>query len=350
MNMKILKKMILVSLLALLVLPNVVQSQNVTEQLRMRLEQTDNIIERAREAVFATNSPHAKVAYEQAVELQRRAWQLFMRGSGNNNYLTANSLTLKARQKAADALKAARTTAQSESTVLQRLERAENILDRVRQLAGNDGNNYQNLVDIYTSTRHNLDLAWEFYRSGQYKPAYKLANQVINASEKLLKRVNQYIQSKGNYERRMEAVRDYYEMVEGVLSECNSEKAHRLIEQAKGIFQKAESLASEQHYIAALTNLQTAKSMVRKAMKECRGIKPLEQRYEKLLAKAERLSDKIPSGDDMGQRLLTQVYDQLRLAKDKYEQNKPDAAVAALKAAQLTLERLETHIRSNSGR
>lgn len=350
MNKKILKKILLVSILIFLVLPNIVQSQNVTEQLRMRLEQTDDILERARETVFATNSPHAKVAYEQAVELQRRAWQLFRMGPGNNNYINANNLTLKARQKAADALKAARITVQSESAVLQRLERAENILDRVRQLAGNDGNNYQNLVDIYTSTRHNLDLAWEFYRSGQYKPAYKLANQVINASEKLLKRVNQYIQSKSNYERRMEAVRDYYEMVEGVISECSSQKAHRLVEQAKEVFQKAESLASEQHYIVALKNLQTAKSMVRKALKECRGVKPLEQRYEKLLAKAERLSDKIPSNDDMAQRLLAQAYDQLRLAKDKYEKNKADATVAALKAAQLTLERLETHIRSNSGR
>jgi len=345
MNTKILKKMILVSLVALFVLPVVSQSQDVTEQLRARLEQTDEIIERAREAVQTTNSPHAKVAYDQAVALQKRAWQLFLMGPGNYRYINADKLTRQARKKAGEALKAARITSQSESAVLQRLERAEGILDRIRQIDG--GENRPTLVRLYETARNHLDLAWEFYRSGKYKPAYKMANQVINGGEKLLKQINRYVQNRNNYDRRFETVREYLERADGVVVDCNSEKAQRLLEQAKETFQRAESLAAEGQYNVALRNLKSARDMAGKAIRECKGVRPLEQRYERLKARTDRLRDKVQQNDDTGQRLLAQTYEQLRLAREHYDNKMVKAASAALKAAQLTLGQLEKHLRSN---
>lgn len=332
------KYWLLLGLVAIIASPILAQTDMQAEKVRTELERTDEVIERAVEAVRSTNAPMAAVALKRAMDFQREA-----RGCFNRRWhFKAYKLTFEAREQAKSALVRCRLTEQGETVVLRKLERAAELLERAKEAMppGPEGR----LRAIYESAKNNLNRAWEFYRIQRYRAALKLANQVTNAGQDILNAANRQIRRYAEFERRAEAVAELIAKAREKIAECSSDDALRLVEQAHKMYRLSGELASESKYAAALRNLQQARKMAIEASKMCNGVGALSRRYDRIRSEAHRLAERISPDDNTAKRLLKQVHEQLRLAEDSISREQTEAAAASLKAAHLMLNQLKKHL------
>ncbi len=315
---------------------------NTADMLRNELERTDQLIEQAKEAVRASQSPVARFNLEAAIDLQAKAWRAF-----DNEYpRLAVRLTMQARERAKKALASARTSEQGERVVLAKLERISELLERAREIMiGQNAHSYRTILE---TARDNIDRAWEFYNSGQFRAALTLANQAEKALDKLIRRTDRDNRNQLNFERRAEAVRQQIERAELLLSDCKSPNAQKLVDQAIEAFQQARQFVTEGRTRAAVQAMQRAKTMVTRAIRECRGDDLLVRRYEKLKSNLERLSEEVAPSDDHGRKFIEMAAEQLRLAEKAFNDNRSEAAAAALKAAEMTMSQLRRYLESGN--
>jgi hypothetical protein len=338
MKTEILRYWLLVGLIALLATSGLAQTNAQVGKVRTELERTDEVIERAKEAVRSTNAPVAGLALQKAIKLQKGAREWLR----HRQLPAAYNQTIKAREQAKSALVRCRLTEQGETVVMRKLERAAELLERAKEAMppGPDGR----LCAIYESAKNNLSRAWEFYRIQRYRAALKLANQVINAGQDILNAANRQIRRYAEFERRSDAVVELIARVREKIAECGSDDALRLVEQAHKTYQLSRELASESKYAAALRNLQQARKMAMEASKMCNGVGALSRRHERIKNETDRLAERISPDDDTARRFLNQVYEQLQLAEDFINRQQTEAAAAALKAAHLTLNQLKKRV------
>jgi len=321
-----------------------VHSQNantIVENLRTELQRTDEIIERAREMVRASNAPASALALEQAIGLQKQAWDNFYRGTVDG-YSFALKLTIQAREQAKQALANSRFSEQGQDAVLNRLERTEDLLRQAHEEMPNAVD--ESLGTIFDSARRNLAQAWEFYRNGQYRPAVKLANQVEKTAKRLLQIANRQQNFQANFQRRLEAVKQFIDRVQEEAANCQSEPAHNLIQKAKEALQLAVELASKRQYEVASYHLQQARKLAAEAADFCGRAKEFNSSLERLQSEAERLREQIRPTDENGMRLLEQVFGQIESAREYIARQDSEGAVATLRAAQLTLKQLQRYL------
>lgn len=336
----------LITAAGLLLVTASVQAQNgiLQDRLLSELERTDQVISRSREVVLTANSSQAKLAYDQAVNLQAQAQERFRLGPGSGNWEISAKLTLQARLRAQEAIAAARDSEQNETALLRRLERASDLLDQAHEALGHTDN--QMLQALYESAQRNLDRAWEFHRKQQYRAAMKLANQVERAAEKILQAINRETQREQNYERQVENVRRFMEQVRQQTADCDNPQTTPLLEQAQRAFSLAEHVEAGGQRDAALRALQNCRDLADQASRGCSGEGDLQRRYDRLVGQADHLAEELDPGDRGSANLLRQAREQLDLARRYLEQNQFQVAVPALKAAQLSLDELQRRIQN----
>jgi len=324
-------------------------SNDQIEQLRLFLEQNDEILERARDAVRATNvsTPLAEMTLQQASKLQESAWESFRL----ERYSMAYSLARRARDKANAVLAAIRQTHQDEGeTVVQRrLERAADLLDRAKGSA-TDGQR-RLMRTLYETANSNLHRAWEFYRNGQYRPALKLADQVEKTAQKILTMNNAATRGQHQLERRLENANQLMDRAQSAVADCGSESAGRLMDRADDALMMARRLEQENRPLAALQALKNAREMAQRALAECQGSDQLIVRYERLRQRAEMLTELVSNTSGQAgttaRRLIEQAYDQLEMAKSYIDRGKPEQALPALQATSLALRQAQKYIESH---
>ncbi|UCD65101.1 MAG: hypothetical protein JSW34_06635 [Candidatus Zixiibacteriota bacterium] len=314
------------------------QSGNAPANLRTDLERTDQLIERARDAVRASNSVRAQLALENAENLQTSAWEQFNLDN-LAGYRQAATLTRQAREQAKKALVSASYIQQGPDAVQRRLERAEELLSRVKEELGPSQN--RRLTDLCESAEDNLRTAWEFYRDGEYRPALKLANQVDNAVRRIISVSNRQMQGTATFERYLDNVRETLEATRRQVAECDSETAVKLMEQARSSFELAMDLSEKDKPRMAVDALQTAKKLATQARLDCGGLEgTLAERYERIRSEVDQLSETTPAENKEAWQLIDQVYEQLDLARNYIDDGDTKAAAASLKAAELTLKQV----------
>ncbi len=307
-------------------------------KLRMELERTDQIIERAREAVRVSQSPASKISLERARQLQNLAWENFRKGT-TEGYKAALLLTRQAREQAQNAMSYGRVTEQNTDLVLRRLEKVDDMVDRLSETLREDPQ--RNFQGVYDAARNNLDNAWEFYRNGQYRPALKLANQVERALRKIWQAANRHRRQAENVDRQLERVGELIESARISMAECNSDPARRLFQEAEKSYETAKDVAAKENHQAARKALERARKLALEAKKECASFDDLESRYQRLKGQADGLRERLGNRNSHAQRLLEQAYEQLRKAAGHIEGREANKAAAALKAAQLSLNQLK---------
>ena len=316
--------------------------QNARSYVRMELERTDQMLQRAGDAIRGGNSPIARANYDKAKEIQEMAWNQF-RKETLEGYQAALKLTRMARQQAGTALSNSRQTEQYEGVILQKLERAGDLLERAKEAVELSDN--ANLQAIFDLASENLTKAWEFYRNGDYKPALKLVNQVVKTIEKILSSFNDQLRKEGFYERHRDRISQMLQNNRQLINQCGSEEGQAFMLQAENAFKRAEELSDEKHYRAALKQLQMARQMAVKAARECQGQDFLTNRYERIKSEADRIAEQIagmPSEQtEPARELLEQLYQQLELSRSYIEGEQTEPAIASLKAAQLILSQLK---------
>ncbi len=345
MKKKMLKSLLIVIAAALLAPISSAQiTGDLIENLRTELERTNHILERVREVVRTASSPPAALALEQAVRLQRQAWENFGTGTPEG-YKFASKLTQAAREQAHKALSIARLSEQGEETVLRKLERIKELLSRAHESLG--GSADESLKALFGSARRQLRQAWEFYRAREYRPALKLGNQVEKTVRRLLKIVNRHHNRQANFQRRVETVRELLSRVRERVAACKSEAAERIFKQAEESFHKALELAENGRFEQAVDQLQRARRIARKAAEMCGQADNISGRLESLKSEADRIKEELPVNDETAARLIGQVYGQLENAREFISRQDSEAAAAALKAAQLTLRQLKRYLDSS---
>jgi hemoglobin-like flavoprotein len=319
------------------------------DNLRMEMERTDQVIEQARQAVQESRSETGQIALDQAKAVQTQAWEQFRKGNAYG-YGQAAKLTVVARELAQKAIAASRMgspTEENEDIVLRKLERVRQLLDRAREeIAGTDNSRVRTL---YQSARDNLDQAWEFYRASQYRPAVKLCNQVENAVRKMLAAAQQQKRGESQFERRAEQVQSRLEKQLQQMSDCGSENGQKLFEQAREMYRKALQMADQNNPGAAQKQLQQARRLANQANEECRNGDALQQRLQTMTQKFERLQQQVEQNDDLGQRLMNQIREQLQIAEKEMVAHHNEGASAAIKAAQLFMNQLANHLKLQQG-
>lgn len=333
-NSHIFLSAIMIVAVLLLWSPSIAQGPPNTDQsdrLERELERTDQTLERIADAVAQANVPLAELALEQARELQAQAWEAFR----NNHPILASALTKQARERGRVALSLSRQVEQYEGAVVRRLERASDMLDRVAEKL--DRSDRQVLRDLYESARNNLVRAWEFYRSEQYKPALKLADQVEQTARKLMQAAGQGGRDDAVYQRRRDVVSDFVGSAHVITSGCESAEAERQITHARRMLELADNLNEQGQAGQALESLKRAREAAMNAVRECQGADQLERRYQRLLGETERLAEQAGNNRD-ATRMLQQSREQLRIAREHMNNANPEAAAAALQAAQLTIQ------------
>jgi hypothetical protein len=311
-------------------------------RLERELELTDEVLRKAREVVVQSDNALVSANLSAAVKLQEWAWEQHAQLRRRFNvdlYRPALNATLTAREKATGALANFRQREQYEGIVLRDLERAKELLERAREAIAHTDN--EGLRGLYASAENNLVQAWEFYRKGQLRPAFKLADQVKKAAKKLLKAANADLRAQGVYERRHQRVREHLDQVRQQVAGCTAGEAEALLQNAMNAFRRSEEAESQDRYGIALRQLQTARELAGRAARKCQGGESLAARYERLNAELDRLrgESEIPSGKDSEAvtAMLRQAEDQLTMARSLMDSHEFESATVSLKAAQLAL-------------
>jgi hypothetical protein len=304
-------------------------------QLRRELERTDELIVRAREAVSASDDALAAQALERAVTFQKTAYTALEQ----TQYVLALTWTKKAREQASAAISNSRMAGQLDGVVNVRLERARDLLDRVREAI--DGPLTPGMTIAFEQARNSLAQAWEFYRRGQMRAAAKLVEQVEQSVQRLQNMAREYNQSAQEFDFRYDNVLQSLEQAKLMLVECQSPVARDQLDQAEQMLQLARQMRGEDHPEAAIASVNRAHEAVRRANRECQGSDRLEERLQQLEAEAERLQTRL-EGAGAGSveaplGLLTQAREQLKLARKYLGEEKNDQAMVALQAANLAM-------------
>ncbi len=311
---------------------------SLIDALKAELERTDQLIDRAKDAARASHAPVAQLSLKAAVDLQAKAWRAF-----DNDYpRLAHRLTMQAREKAKRAIAAGRMTEQSEHVVLNKLERVNEMLERARELLASRADaGYQT---IFHSAQDSHSKAWEFYRSQQYRPAIKLADQAEKALRKLLRAVEGDWRGQMSFDRRSEAAEQLLQRARTLAADCASAHASELVDQATAAWRRGRELADSGNYQAALRALQQSRKLANQAARECRGEDGLRHRFERIKNEADRLNETITPSDDQARRFIRLTHEQLELAEEALDKGRTESAAAALKAAELTMNQLKRYL------
>jgi hypothetical protein len=315
-----------------------------TEMLRAELDRTDEMIDRAKDAIQNLGNPQAALALQMAEKLQQQSRDYFDKGAGY--YKTSLSLTFQAREQVRIALSVGGQIEQNDGAVQRRLEHAQDLLDRAADAIQDDDN--RSMHAIYDAAKDNLDRAWEFYRNKQYRPALKLADQVENAAEKLLALENGEGIRSEDFDRRLENVSRFLDQAKEATDGCNSASAATLLEEARKAFDLSKGLFDKGQIDAAFQALRQARTLAGTAARDCQGIDRLSQRYDRLRAETDRTSEKVQAlqgrNRDAAEKLVNQAYRQLELAQGYIRTGQAEKATAALQAAQLALRQVGIYI------
>lgn len=317
-------------------------NDNQRERVLAELDKTDQMIQQAEDLITSTDNPTGLAFLEQAKQTQVSAKDMF----DQNRFIEARRLTLLARDLVRKALKTNRVTEQSGDQALRKLERAEDKLDRAREvLSGSDN---PALNSLYESSVDNLKRAWEFYNTKQYNPAARLAEQVEKAAERIINGQVRLSAAEANYERRLETVREAIDQAKMIVEDCQSEQGKTLLAQAEAGLAMAEELASKDQSLAAVEALQRAKRLANRAFRECNGFESLAARYQRLLSQSDEIKERSQSLTGQTKEsvdlLLNKANEQLDLANAAIQAGDQDKAIPALQAAQLALRQAEEMI------
>ncbi|UCC43938.1 MAG: hypothetical protein JSU65_12625 [Candidatus Zixiibacteriota bacterium] len=311
------------------------------DRTRTELERTDQILERAREAVYASPTPNGEAAMGQATRLREASWESFTA----HMYGQAMEQTKAARQYAEQAIAAGRSAEENGEMVQRRLEHAAGLLERVRENAPDDIPHQ--FRALWRTAEESLQRARQFYNEGQYRPALKLSNQAEKAARKIAEAFQGRDYEQKRFQRRFEEVDNLIVNTREIVAGCGSDKAAEMLQQSIRLMNQAGELDAKGQIKGAREMLQKAFQMANRAAGECRGKGEFLDRLERVQAAYEALVDKVEPDDTEGQELLAQISEQLDLASQAYESGDLDAANAALRAAWLTIRQLRLYLQTD---
>lgn len=311
-------------------------AQTLRDLVQVELQRTQQIIDRAQDAVAPLHDPHLDDAIRRARDLQKQAEDAF----GLERYLLARGLTLQARGIVRGLAGMLRPTEQQDGNLQGRLDHAERMFADATEMAVDP-----QLQGLLENARANLDRAWDFYRKGDLRPAVKLLEQVERMLDQILGRGHSDEQGGEHFMRRIDAIRDLIDDALALTANCAIPAARIKAEEADRQFDQARQLHEQHRPLLALRALQQARDLATRAIADCDAgveldqlVTRIEQQRDRLL---ERIGQRTDDAAESARKLATQARTQIDDAKQALQAKNKETAAANLKAAQLTLRQAE---------
>ncbi len=229
--------------------------------IERELEKTDAVIERAAEAVSASRNLKAESLLKMAVELQSKG----KHAKEQFRYGQALDLTLKAREKAYEAIGFTKKDEENENLVLRAIERTDQAISQAQELARDmDQKRVSSLLDMAIRSQQK---AKEFYREHRLKMALKLTLEARETANKIKGLAGNGERMDRLAEKQLNAAVRFLDKASVIIQESRNQSAVDLLEKAEGLLKRARELFAQNAFAKSIKDSQSARGMVEKALK-----------------------------------------------------------------------------------
>lgn len=293
--------------------------------VRVELERTNELLQRAHDVVRRSGNPRAMADLQLAVRVQESAWEHFRA----QQWILAVEKTMQARNLGQRAVHQAQQQGTLEQRALRVLEDAQQKLDRSRDCLGDPPSETAMRLRALAAAR--LEQAREAFHELKYQVAIDIAMQVHRMLDELCSR-----RPVQHVEQLLESVRRLIERASQDLEACDpAARAH--LDRARERLARAEDMQRAGNPLAAAQNAQQAKELALRALRACErqpdaadidGI--LEETAEHLQDLAARLHD---SGHPEAMRVMERALEHLEKARRLHQDGRLRQALAEVRVA-----------------
>ncbi|MFH2054319.1 MAG: hypothetical protein ABIJ61_00035, partial [bacterium] len=307
------------------------------DRFRGELEQTDQLIDEAKDLLADTENPKAEQLLGQAVEMQQRAWDAYH----DNSHQMLGQYSKLARDLVTQALGLLQRGFENRSFVEQELERTADILDRARDLiAGSDAPLAQTLLEQAADLQ---ERGREFMQQQQLRRALQLSLRARGIANDVLAGASSGERRQHQLEQFNERLRNDYEELK--LLATDNEAAQLLLDQAVELFQRTQGFIEEERWDQATTLLSQAAGHLRRARKlltqedesvtAARALQLAQTRLQRLHERATELNT------DAADDLLEEAAEKLQKAQGYQDSGDHHRVLVTVRVVMELLQRAE---------
>jgi len=310
------------------------------------LEQTDQLMDKARSAVDESGSQRGRTLYQNAVALQERAWEQYRR----RMYRSAEMHSQKAREKAIEAIAATRSPEENENAVARQLERTDEVLDGMRSkldewVGRGRGMRAQASDSQFESLIRRQQTAWQHYHERRLRASLKLTLQVREQVARMTEQARRYRHGWSDTESALERMRDFIDHAREPVMESGLSKNIEMFQRAEHRCEQAREAYQTGQMSVAREHLRLCRELVNRSLagiEEAANPEQVEELIKQAQQRWERIEGNvIESGDDLLRDLHRQAEDHLKRARNQLRQEKMVQALAHVRAAVGMLNQVE---------
>lgn len=309
------------------------------------LERTDQVIEKATEAVAESGSKKGEALLQNARRFQEQARDHFRR----HRYGQAAQSTQKAREKAFEAIAATRTPEENENAVRRQLERTDEMLQGFREKIGDMSRGRGK----FSATRwegwlQRQQTAWQYFHERRLRPALKLTLQVRERFTRLAEQARRYRHGPANAEQNLDRLREFLDRVRGPVTEAGLDKNIEILKRAERRLAQAEEALANGQTSLANEHAKICRELLNRALADTER-RMNRQEVADLMAQAEKERDQlegavIDSGDPELRDLFRRASGELQRARSMADAGKPAQALAHARTAVKLLNAIEERL------
>ena len=336
-NRKLVTAAMAALVLLLLQAPVFAQGGAVQNHYGQELATTDDLIRHARNMIKESGIDKGLELLNMAVELQNQAHNL----GTLRRYESGLRFTLRARDKARQAITVNRQASENENLVQRQLERTDNLIGRFGSAVPSESRPM--FESVFTNARENQRLAWEFYHQRQLRPALKLSRQAERTIRNLADQVKARMGQENRLENQLRQAEAELERAATLMATCENNDAAKIYEQARQTFQEGRRLAGDGAPLRAANAIRQARQLMRRLPELCdetSGREHLNRMVEQLRRDLDISGPFIrDSGDNRAVKFLETALEHLNEADQACDSGQEEVCAANIKAAQINFQK-----------
>ena len=301
------------------------------EEVEKQLDKTGKVIKRAKEAVAESENPKVQTLFDIAINLQGNAKHARDRG----RFGLAVKLTLRAREKAFEAIGISKRSEENENLVLKAIERTDQIITKAKERGFlTESQRASSLLEAAIKNQHR---AKEFFNEHKLRVALKLTLRARESAKKSI----ELAESKNKLERfarrELERTGRLIEKALTIIQKSGDPKAQNLLDKGVDRQEKAGDLFRQKRFEKAIRNTRKASDFVLKALKIVEeNVTP--RMVERAIGQNHDFINKVESqikasGNQEATELFEEGLSHQEKARENLEDGKLKAALAQAKVA-----------------
>ena len=232
------------------------QSVENEDYIRMRLERTNELLERAEEKVGPDAPENIKLLMDSAREKQQQAMELFR----NRRFKMSLQLTMQVEKSLERMIDEAGGYLKAKQRFESLQERYYTLKDRIESSQYNNRNQIQRQMDRADKIRQEAE-------SMAAEKAYIRAEAAMQNAVKILLKIAEQIREPGKIKQALENLTRQSSLLEDRVNESGDRHLERMFQSANEHLAKASSYYQESSYEAATTQLQAARQLINQIKK-----------------------------------------------------------------------------------